>query len=59
MCDAYSPAGEPIPTNKRCKAAEILSHPEVVAEAPWYITRNFSLGILLFIVIFLDLKVVT
>ncbi|WOH07474.1 hypothetical protein DCAR_0726904 [Daucus carota subsp. sativus] len=44
MCDAYSPAGEPIPTNKRCKAAEILSHPEVVAEAPWYgIEQEYTL----------------
>lgn len=36
MCDAYTPAGEPIPTNKRHAAAKIFSHPNVVAEEPWY-----------------------
>ncbi|KAH8487443.1 hypothetical protein Peur_069256 [Populus x canadensis] len=36
MCDAYTPAGEPIPTNKRHSAAKIFSHPDVVAEVPWY-----------------------
>lgn len=36
MCDAYTPAGEPIPTNKRNAAAKIFSHPDVVAEVPWY-----------------------
>ncbi|KAK9266573.1 hypothetical protein L1049_021623 [Liquidambar formosana] len=36
MCDTYTPAGDPIPTNKRCNAAKIFSHPEVVAEVPWY-----------------------
>ncbi|EHA8591058.1 hypothetical protein COCNU_scaffold032179G000020 [Cocos nucifera] len=34
MCDAYTPAGEPIPTNKRFDAAKIFSHPNVVAEEP-------------------------
>ncbi|KAL5129217.1 Glutamine synthetase cytosolic isozyme 2 [Glycine soja] len=36
MCDAYTPAGEPIPTNKRNNAAKIFGHPDVVAEEPWY-----------------------
>ncbi|CAL5385412.1 unnamed protein product [Camellia sinensis] len=36
MCDAYTPAGEPIPTNKRYNAEKIFSHPDVVAEEPWY-----------------------
>lgn len=36
MCDAYTPAGEPIPTNKRHAAAKIFRHPNVVAEEPWY-----------------------
>lgn len=36
MCDAYTPAGEPIPTNKRHNAAKIFSHPDVAAEEPWY-----------------------
>lgn len=37
MCDAYTPAGEPIPTNKRFNAAKIFSHPDVQAEEPWYV----------------------
>lgn len=41
MCDAYTPAGEPIPTNKRHAAAKIFSHPEVVAEEPWYLFIYF------------------
>jgi hypothetical protein len=36
MCDCYTPAGEPIPTNKRYNAAKIFSNPEVSAEEPWY-----------------------
>jgi len=36
MCDCYTPAGEPIPTNKRHNAAKIFSNPEVAAEEPWY-----------------------
>jgi hypothetical protein len=35
ICDTYTPAGEPIPTNKRAKAAEIFSDPKVVSEVPW------------------------
>ena len=35
MCDTYTPAGEPIPTNKRFNAAKIFSNPDVVAEEPW------------------------
>lgn len=35
MCDAYTPAGDPIPTNKRHAAAEIFINPDVVAEVPW------------------------
>jgi glutamine synthetase len=37
MCDCYTPAGEPIPTNKRYNAAKIFSNPAVSAEEPWYI----------------------
>jgi len=37
MCDTYNAAGEPIPTNKRYNAAKIFSHPDVVAEEPWYL----------------------
>ncbi|KAL3719548.1 hypothetical protein ACJRO7_004506 [Eucalyptus globulus] len=40
MCDAYTPAGEPIPTNKRHAAAKIFSHPDVVAEEPWYMIEQ-------------------
>lgn len=36
MCDCYTPAGEPIPTNKRHAAAKIFSNPAVSAEEPWY-----------------------
>ncbi|KAK4803688.1 hypothetical protein SAY86_003505 [Trapa natans] len=36
MCDTYTPAGEPIPTNKRHAAATIFNHPNVLAEVPWY-----------------------
>ncbi|KAK6127475.1 hypothetical protein DH2020_038792 [Rehmannia glutinosa] len=44
MCDAYTPAGEPIPTNKRHSAAKIFSHPDVVAEVPWYgIEQEYTL----------------
>lgn len=38
ICDAYTPQGEPIPTNKRHRAAEIFSNPKVEAEIPWYIS---------------------
>nr|GLL35311.1 glutamine synthetase cytosolic isozyme [Ipomoea trifida] len=44
MCDAYTPAGEPIPTNKRYNAAKIFNHPDVVAEEPWYgIEQEYTL----------------
>ncbi|KAK1387327.1 Glutamine synthetase [Heracleum sosnowskyi] len=44
MCDAYTPAGDPIPTNHRFKAAEIFSHPAVTAEIPWYgIEQEYTL----------------
>jgi len=44
MCDTYTPAGEPIPTNKRFKAAAIFSHPDVAAEVPWYgIEQEYTL----------------
>ncbi|KAM0057435.1 putative glutamine synthetase [Helianthus debilis subsp. tardiflorus] len=36
MCDAYTPAGKPIPTNKRCAAGKIFSNPEVEKEGPYY-----------------------
>ncbi|KAJ8753659.1 hypothetical protein K2173_026335 [Erythroxylum novogranatense] len=44
MCDAYTPDGQPIPTNKRHNAAKIFSHPDVVAEEPWYgIEQEYTL----------------
>ncbi|GFZ12298.1 hypothetical protein Acr_23g0006830 [Actinidia rufa] len=44
MCDAYTPGGEPIPTNKRFNAEKIFSHPDVVAEEPWYgIEQEYTL----------------
>ncbi|KAF4358720.1 hypothetical protein G4B88_015071 [Cannabis sativa] len=36
ICDAYTPAGEPIPTNKRYRAAEIFSNKKVADEIPCY-----------------------
>lgn len=35
LCDAYSPHGDPIYTNKRSVAAKIFGHPDVIVEAPW------------------------
>ncbi|KAL2458592.1 Glutamine synthetase [Forsythia ovata] len=44
ICDAYTPAGEPIPTNKRHRAAQIFSDQKVVAEVPWYgIEQEYTL----------------
>ncbi|KAL2554830.1 Glutamine synthetase cytosolic isozyme 1-1 [Forsythia ovata] len=44
ICDTYTPAGEPIPTNKRYNAAKTFSHPNVVAEEPWYgIEQEYTL----------------
>ncbi|KAG2710802.1 hypothetical protein I3843_04G046000 [Carya illinoinensis] len=44
ICDAYTPAGEPIPTNKRHHAAKIFSHPDVAAEETWYgIEQEYTL----------------
>ncbi|KAL1322480.1 hypothetical protein HN51_067491 [Arachis hypogaea] len=40
ICDAYTPAGEPIPTNKRHNAAKIFSHPYVASEEPWKLLQN-------------------
>lgn len=42
ICDSYTPQGEPIPTNKRHRAAEIFSNPKVQAEVPWYILYSLS-----------------
>ncbi|WZZ74910.1 hypothetical protein YC2023_086280 [Brassica napus] len=36
MCDAYMPAGNPIPTNKRHNTAKIFSSSKVASEEPWY-----------------------
>ncbi|KAL5164225.1 Glutamine synthetase nodule isozyme [Glycine soja] len=44
ICDTYTPAGEPIPTNKRHDAAKVFSHPDVVAEETWYgIEQEYTL----------------
>jgi glutamine synthetase len=44
MCDNYTPAGKPIPTNKRFNAAAIFSHPDVAKEVPWYgIEQEYTL----------------
>lgn len=36
MCNSYTHAWDPIPTNHHFKAAEIFSHPAGVAEILWY-----------------------
>ncbi|MCL7028385.1 hypothetical protein MKW94_009957, partial [Papaver nudicaule] len=44
ICDAYTPQGEPIPTNKRHKAAQIFSDQKVIDEIPWYgIEQEYTL----------------
>ncbi|KAK2631975.1 hypothetical protein EUGRSUZ_L02175 [Eucalyptus grandis] len=44
ICDTYTPAGEPIPTNKRARAAEIFSNQKVINEVPWYgIEQEYTL----------------
>uniref|UniRef100_A0A453PIA8 glutamine synthetase n=1 Tax=Aegilops tauschii subsp. strangulata TaxID=200361 RepID=A0A453PIA8_AEGTS len=44
MCDCYTPAGVPIPTNKRYNAAKIFSNPDVAKEEPWYgIEQEYTL----------------
>lgn len=35
ICDAYTPQGVPIPTNKRAAAAEIFATKEVAEEETW------------------------
>lgn len=36
ICDAYTPQGVPIPTNKRAAAAEVFATKEVAEEETWY-----------------------
>ncbi|BBG93269.1 AWPM-19-like family protein [Prunus dulcis] len=44
ICDAYTPQGEPIPTNKRARAAEIFANQKVIDEVPWYgIEQEYTL----------------
>ncbi|XP_024519100.1 glutamine synthetase nodule isozyme [Selaginella moellendorffii] len=44
ICDAYTPTGEPIPSNKRAAAAKIFSHPDVAKEETWYgIEQEYTL----------------
>ncbi|KAL0773241.1 hypothetical protein Bca101_038392 [Brassica carinata] len=44
ICDTYTPAGEPIPTNKRARAAEIFSNKKVHEEIPWFgIEQEYTL----------------
>jgi len=45
ICDAYTTQGEPIPTNKRYKAAEIFRNPKVEAEIPWYVYYSLFFNI--------------
>lgn len=42
MCDTYTPAGEPLPTNTRAKAAEVFAANE--GEEPWFgLEQEFTL----------------
>ncbi|KAJ9700195.1 hypothetical protein PVL29_005828 [Vitis rotundifolia] len=44
ICDSYTPAGEPIPTNKRHRAAEIFGNKKVIDEVPWFgIEQEYTL----------------
>ncbi|KAJ8500475.1 hypothetical protein OPV22_011027 [Ensete ventricosum] len=44
ICDSYTPSGDPIPTNKRHRAAQIFSDQKVVDEVPWYgIEQEYTL----------------
>lgn len=44
ICDSYTPSGEPIPTNKRHRAAQIFSDQKVIDEVPWYgIEQEYTL----------------
>lgn len=43
MCDAYTPQGVAIPTNKRAAAAEIFSKEAVAKEVTWYFRRHLPL----------------
>lgn len=44
VCDTYTPAGDPIPTNTRAAAARIFNLPDVAAEEPWYgIEQEYTL----------------
>ncbi|KAJ7515933.1 hypothetical protein O6H91_22G034800 [Diphasiastrum complanatum] len=44
ICDTYTPAGEPIPTNKRFEAAKIFSEKKVADEEPWFgIEQEYTL----------------
>ncbi|KAM0070300.1 putative glutamine synthetase [Helianthus debilis subsp. tardiflorus] len=46
MCDAYTLAGKPIPTNKRRAAGKIFSNPEVEKEVPWYrIEQEYTMDV--------------
>ncbi|KMZ73369.1 Glutamate--ammonia ligase [Zostera marina] len=44
MCDCYTPAGEPIPTNKRHNAAKIFNNSAVAPEETWFgIEQEYTL----------------
>lgn len=44
VCDTYTPAGDPIPTNTRASAARIFNVPDVAAEEPWFgIEQEYTL----------------
>ena len=56
MCDAYTPSGEPIPTNKRFAAEKIFSNPDVASEEPWYASFDLRACFKLKMLKFLHMK---
>ncbi len=36
LCDTYTPAGQPLPTNTRAPANEVFSRPDVKSSQPWF-----------------------
>ena len=49
MCDSYTPQGDPLPTNKRYNATKVFSHPDVVAEEPWYVFIEEAYNTIIFL----------
>lgn len=48
ICDAYSPNGTALPSNKRAAAAKIFNEKAVIDEETWY-CRNSETAIFVFL----------